>query len=52
MADKETWRIGADCDKIEKLIKCNMHIQYHKSIFMKKRLSQVTKQLTVFFYEW
>ena len=30
MIDKETWNIRTDRDKMEKLIKCNMHVQYHK----------------------
>ena len=48
MIDKETWKIGTDQDKMEKLIKYYMHVQIHiKSIFL--RLSQVTvKQFTVF----
>ena len=35
--DKETWKIGTDRDKIEKLIKYNMSVQYHKSIVLKKK---------------
>ena len=42
MIDKETWNIGTDCDKMEELIKYNMLVQYHKSLFLKKKLSQVT----------
>ena len=43
MIDKETWKIETDCDEMEELINYNMHVQYHKSIFLKKKtLSQVT----------
>ena len=54
MIDKETWKTGTDRDKMEKLINYHMHVQYHESVFLKKKnLSQVTvKQSTVFFYEW
>ena len=41
MIDIETWKLLTDCDKMEKF-KYNMHVQYHKSIFLKKKLSQVT----------
>ena len=41
MIDKEAWKMGTDCGKMEKLIKYNICVQYHKSIFLKK-LSQVT----------
>ena len=30
MIDQETWKIGTDCDKIEKIIKYNMHLQNWK----------------------
>ena len=30
MIDKETWKIGTDRDKMEKLIKYNKPGQYHK----------------------
>ena len=43
MIDKETWKVGTDCDKMEKLIKYNMHVQYHRRFILKKKeLSQVT----------
>ena len=42
MIDKETWKIGTVHDKMKELIKYNMHVQYHKSIFLKQKLSQVT----------
>ena len=32
---------GTDHDKMKKS-KYNMYVQYHKSIFLKKKLSQVT----------
>ena len=52
MIDKETWKIGAGQDKMEKLIKYHMYVQYHKK-HPKKKLYQVTIiQSTVFFYEW
>ena len=54
MSDRETWKTGTDCDKMEKLIKYHMHVQYQKSIFLKKKkLSQVNiKKSVFFFYEW
>ena len=53
MIDTETWKIGTDCDKIEKLIKYYMHVQYHKKCLSEKeRLSQVTANNPVFLYEW
>ena len=44
----------ADCYKMEKIIKYDMHVQYHKSILflIKKTFSSNIKQFTVFFYEW
>ena len=45
MIDKETRKIGADRDRIEKIIKYNMHVQYHKT------LSSNVKQPTDFSYE-
>ena len=45
MIDTETWKIGTDCDKIEKLIKYQMHVQYHKTCLSEnERLSQVTEK--------
>ena len=44
MIDKETWKIGTDCDKMEKLIKYNMPVQYHKKCLLwekKQKLSKV-----------
>ena len=56
MIDKETWKIGTDCNKMEKLIKYNIYVQYYnKSIFLKKKkkkkniISNKIKKLTVFF---
>ena len=41
--------IGTGCDKMEELIKCNMHKQYHKSVFLKQKTpSSNAKQFTVF----
>ena len=36
MIDKETWKIGKDCDKMEKLIKYHMHVKYHKKSLFEK----------------
>ena len=54
MIDKETAKIGTDCDKMEKLIKYNMRVQYHKSISLKKKntFSCNVKQFTFFLNEW
>ena len=50
MSDRETWKTGTDCDKMEKLIKYHMHVQYQKSIFLKKKkLSQVNIKKSVFY---
>ena len=36
--DKETWKIGTDRDKMEKLIKYHMHLQHHrKHLFEKEK---------------
>ena len=37
MIDKETWKTGTDRDEMEELMKYNMHVQYHKSAFLKKK---------------
>ena len=43
MIDKKTWKIGTDNDKMEKLIKYNMHVQYHKKrLFEEKKFPEVT----------
>ena len=55
MIDKETWKIGTDRGKMEKLIKYNKPGQYHKkkaSSEEKKTFSNNVKQSTIFFYEW
>ena len=45
MIDKETWTVGIDLDKMEL-------IKFIKSVFLKKKLSQVTvKNYTDFSYE-
>ena len=51
MIHKETWKVGTDCDKMEKFLKYHMHVPYLKSvIFKKKKLSKVTiKKSTVFY---
>ena len=53
MIDKETYKISTDHDKMEKLIKYNTHVQYHKSFFFKKKkkkkaFSGKVKQFTFF----
>ena len=54
MIDKETWKTGTDHDKMEKLIKYDMHIQYHeKCLFKRRKLSQVAVKQSIFFFnEW
>ena len=38
MIDKETWKIGTECDEMEKLIKYHMHLHnIIKSVFLKKK---------------
>ena len=49
--DKERWNIRTDCDKMEKIIKCNILVQYKKCILLKKTSSSI-KQSIAFFYEW
>ena len=51
--NKETWKIKADCYKMEKIIKYDMHVQYHKSILflIKKTFSSNIKQFSVFLYK-
>ena len=45
MIDKETWKIGTDCNKMEKLIKYNIYVQYYnKSIFLKKKKKKILKK--------
>ena len=36
MIDKETWKIRAECDKMEKLIKNHIHIKYHKKDYFEE----------------
>ena len=53
MIDKKTWKIGTDHDKMGKLIKCQMHVQYIKRLFGKeKTYSSNRKTVHRFFYEW
>ena len=55
MIDKETSKIETDRDKMEKLIKYNMPVQYKKCLLEKKKkqtFSSNGEQSTVFFYEW
>ena len=52
MIDKETSKIETDRDKMEKLIKYNMPVQYKKCLLekkKKKKLSQVTENNPLFF---
>ena len=37
MIDEETCKLGTDHDKMEKSIKYNMHVQYHKCLFWKEK---------------
>ena len=52
MIDKETWKTGTDRDEMEELMKYNMHVQYHKSAFLKKKKTFLSngKQFTVFLW--
>ena len=54
MPGKETLKIGADYDKMEKLIKCHMHVHYHiKRFFEKEKTSSRNgKAIHCFFFEW
>ena len=48
-------KIGTDCDKLEKLIKYSMYVQYIKKaqIKKKKKFSSNVKEFhCFFFYEW
>ena len=53
MIDKETWKVGADGDKMEKIIKYNI-CKYNiiKISFWKRTFSSNAKQFTFFFLEW
>ena len=52
MIDKETWNVERDCDKMEKMIKNKMSVQYHKKrLLLKKTFSSNIKQSTIFFYD-
>ena len=45
MIDKQTWKIGKDHNKMEKLIKYHMHVQYHKKhLFKKETKVQITRK--------
>ena len=50
MIDKETWKVGADGDKMEKIIKYNI-CKYNiiKISFWKRTFSSNVKQFTFFF---
>ena len=54
MIDQETWKIGTDRDKVEKLSNTICMYSIIKTVFLKKKkLSQATvEQSTVFFFEW
>ena len=52
MIDKETWKTKTDGDKMEKLIKCHIHmqVQYQKSVVLKKKtFSSYPKTIHCFF---
>ena len=36
MVSEETWKVGTDCDKMDKLIKYHIHLQYHKKCVFEK----------------
>ena len=36
MIDKETWKIGTDRDRMERLIKYHMYVQYRKKCLFEK----------------
>ena len=51
MIDQETWKIGTDHDKMEKLIKYNMMYNTIKAFFWKKKaFSSKVKQFTFFLW--
>ena len=53
MIDKETWKTKTDGDKMEKLIKCHIHmqVQYQKSVVLKKKtFSSYPKTIHCFFF--
>ena len=53
MIDKETWKIGTDRDKLEKLIKYHMHIQYHKkNLFEKEKIFSSNRKTIHCFFLW
>ena len=53
MPGKETLKIGADRDKMEKLIKYHIHVHYHiKRFFEKEKTSSSNgKAIHCFFFE-
>ena len=53
MIDKETWNVETNRDKMDKIIKYKISVQYHKMhVLFTKTFSSNVKQSTVFFYEW
>ena len=50
MTDKETWNVETDREKMEKLIKYKMSVQYQKRLLKKNFLKNVKQ--SVFFYKW
>ena len=54
MIGKETWKIGTDRDKMEKLIKYHMHVYYHKKRFFEKDKTSSSNREIIhcFFFKW
>ena len=48
MIDKETWNVETDHDKIDKIVKFKMSVQYKKRLLFKKTFSGKVNQSTVF----
>ena len=49
MIGKETWKIGTDRDKMEKLIKYHMHVHCKKRFFEKDKTSSSNREIIEFF---
>ena len=48
MIDKETWNVETDHDKMDKIVKFKMSVQYKKHLLFKKTFSGKVNQSTVF----
>ena len=49
MIDKETWKIGAERDKMEKLIKYHIHVPYYKKHYFEKEKTFSSNNNPLFF---